>query len=269
MKTELYYIEYQLPQTLDFIKQYFSKNNKLSEQLNERKHRLTDSAATYRIINYWEKEGLLTDSRTTVTGWRKYSLMDMAWIKLLAELRKFGYPIEGLKQLKSNLIEKHPLNGQESFVYLEAYTALAIVQKIPIFINIMPNGNSILTTQREKRSLEENRLFAVNSHLCISLNHLLSAITNKGFYHTKLESQLTPEEIELLNTIRTGDFTSVNVRLKNGVIDMIDMTDSVECSEKIVNILRSNNYQNIEVVQKDGKVVSIKRTITRKLNKAK
>ena len=60
-------------------------NNKISQVLNNRERKITLNSVTYRQINSWEEQGLLTIEREN-REWRKYSLMDAIWVKILQEL---------------------------------------------------------------------------------------------------------------------------------------------------------------------------------------
>ena len=59
-----------------------------------------------RVLNHWEKEGVLNDLREGGRGWRKYRPMDRIWIKLVQQLRAFGYPLSKIKVIKENLYDK-------------------------------------------------------------------------------------------------------------------------------------------------------------------
>lgn len=266
MQNENDILIYQSPQTWNFICQYFAQTHSLTKWLNERKHRLITNGASYQLIDYWEKEGLFTAERSADRGWRKYSLIDLTWLMLLSKLRKFGYPIEGLKKLKGNLTENHPIHNTESFVDFEAYLAMAILLKVPTYINVLPDGIALLTTYEEKRALEQNKIFIVNSSVSISLNHLLSEITKKDFYPVNSDKQLTSEEVELLTHIRTGDYISINVRLKNGKIDIFDLVDEIDFDPHLMKLLKRNKYLELRLVQRNGEVVKFERTVQKKVN---
>jgi len=62
-----------------------------------------------RVLNHWEKEGVLNDQREGGRGWRKYSPMDRIWIQLVQQLRAFGYPLSKIKVLKENLYDQNVL----------------------------------------------------------------------------------------------------------------------------------------------------------------
>jgi hypothetical protein len=60
--------------------------------------------------------------------------------------------------------------------------------------------------------------------------------------------------------MRLGNCSSVNVKMKDGHVEVIEATQTVEGQKRFVDLLKEDDYQDIEVKQRDGKIVSIKRT---------
>ncbi|RYG08330.1 MAG: MerR family transcriptional regulator, partial [Chitinophagaceae bacterium] len=63
--------------------------NKISQVLNSTDRKTKFDSISYRELNSWEKEGLLTVQREG-REWRKFSVIDALWVKLIKELRGFG-----------------------------------------------------------------------------------------------------------------------------------------------------------------------------------
>ena len=64
------------------------------EAINKKTNTVNDSGATYRLINHWADGGLIEDSRLdSKKGWRRLSFLDLVWIQVLVELRKYGVAI--------------------------------------------------------------------------------------------------------------------------------------------------------------------------------
>ena len=86
------------------FKDYFKniKDNKITQVLNNTERNLKFDSITYRQLNSWEKEGLLTVQREG-REWRRFSIIDAVWVKLIKELREFGMSREQLKVTKQSL----------------------------------------------------------------------------------------------------------------------------------------------------------------------
>ena len=73
---------------------------KLIKRYNKKNHRLK-RMVSYRLLNYWEKCGLIISRRTSEKGWKQFSFIDLVWLNIIHNLRNFGYSIE-----KTNSIGK-------------------------------------------------------------------------------------------------------------------------------------------------------------------
>ena len=68
--------------------QYFSglERNKISELLNNRERNVKLDTVTYRQLNSWEKEGLLTNGREG-REWRRFNIIEYCYKFLKMELQ--------------------------------------------------------------------------------------------------------------------------------------------------------------------------------------
>ena len=71
---------------------------KISEWLNDKRHRLEAGTVSYRVINHWENMGLLSGFRSSGKGWRKYSIVDRVYIEVVIALRRLGFPLEKIRR---------------------------------------------------------------------------------------------------------------------------------------------------------------------------
>ncbi len=78
----------------------------------------------------------------------------------------------------------------------------------------------------------------------------------------QLSSEL--ESISLCFRPATGTFQSVTITMRDGRAQSIRATEDVK-GERVAEILKSADFQDIEVKQRDGEVVKLTRTILQKL----
>lgn len=239
------------------------ENSYISDSLNEKKHRLESGNVSYRILNHWEQKGLLSSNRPEGKGWRKYSVIDVIWVHIITRLREFGYPLEKIYLVKEFLsISPNP---NKPFPLLEFYIASAYA-KVPSFLAVFANGEAHPCKLSE---FENSRSFGFvkGDALLISINEILQKL-NPGKdmrpdYSRNYE--LSSEEVSLIVAIRLNNWSEIRIRGKQGKINMIERTEDVDPDTRIIEILRSGDYQTIDVKQEDGKVVSVKRTIKKKM----
>ena len=98
------------PDIYELVGSFFDneENEKVIAQLTQASRDKGAETYSARVLNHWEKEGVIGDLRDGGRGWRKYSQLDRIWIQLVQQLRAFGYPLVNIKQLKE-AIDKESL----------------------------------------------------------------------------------------------------------------------------------------------------------------
>ena len=238
-----------------------------SKFINTKTDRLTGGTElTYRVISHWEKQGLITSERHSEKAWRKYSILDILWIQIIAELRKFGFPLDKIFLVKKNL-EMPQWEDERQFPLLEFYVAMAMVYKYPVFLLVFPNGDVEPATDEEYQG--SIICETIGNHITISINSILQQILPKEDLKPdyKIKHELSEEEVELLLMIRMCNYKSIKIKLSNGKIESLDATQNLSNQKRIGEILKEGNYQDIEIKQKNGKIVNIKRTAKKKYKK--
>ena len=112
---------------------------RVSEKLNEKTGTMRDTQLSYRVVNNWESVGLIDSDRPSGKGWRKFSVMDAVWMRIIGELRKFGFLMEKIKKTKVSL--NRSIRQEEGFPWLEYFVVSALVNKDPVMILLFDTGN--------------------------------------------------------------------------------------------------------------------------------
>lgn len=237
--------------------------NKISQVLNNRERKVTLNSVTYRQVNSWEEQDLLTIEREN-REWRKYSLMDAIWIKILQELREFGFSIEKIKTAKESLSFLSDRCGV-AMPFLEFYTAFAIGGKMPVVVLFFNDGAAVPANFTQFKVTKE--VFDVGHHIQINLNNIIQGFFPKLDLRPKyeLEVPVSIEEVELLAFMRVKQFEKIEVHYKGGRIDMIEGLERVDVQKKIMDILRDQKYSDINLIQQDGKIVAVTRKVKKKI----
>src|SRR3990167_3573289 len=81
-----------------FLMNYYSYHQqdggkKISEYLNKRTAQIGDFDTTYRMVNHWGSLGLIDDDREENKGWRRFSIVETFWLRIILALREFGFPL--------------------------------------------------------------------------------------------------------------------------------------------------------------------------------
>ena len=97
--------------------------------------------------------------------WRRFSIMDAVWVKLLKELREFGMSREQLKTTKQSL-EFESAKCGVAMPLLEFYTAFAIATKMPVLVLVLsaPDGESQSTPSKFLSGSQGNHSCVIHHH---------------------------------------------------------------------------------------------------------
>jgi hypothetical protein len=134
----------------------------------------------------------------------------------------------------------------------------------PIYILIFNDFQIQIATKTE---LELKRATgSIPSHITIELVSLLRVILKKPNLETKskITYELSEVEIQLLLEIRTRNYKSIKIRMKNGEINIFEK--EIEFVEDAIHkLLKQKNYDEISIIREDGKIRNIKQIIKQKI----
>lgn len=247
------------------FERYFTdvRNNKISKVLNDSERKVKLSSVTYRQVNSWEEQGLLTIKRQD-RAWRKFSIIEAVWLKLISELREFGFPIEKIKVAKESLSYLSKKCGVQ-MPFLEFYTAFAIGSKMPVMVLVFRDGVSIPVNYTQYRVTKE--LKGVENHIQINLNEMLQSFFPNVDLQPSFGKQMpvTVEEMELLAFMRVKKYEKVEIFYKDGKMDVIEGFARKDAHQMLSEIFREHRYQKVELVLEDGKIVSVRQRLKHKV----
>lgn len=219
--------------------------------LTEKKFTIKDTDSTYRVINHWSKLGLFEDAREEENkGWRKFSLVDMVWLKVLMELRKFGFPLEKIKIGYQIIKEKAGI--------FECGVALCMMQK-GINLIVFSDGHIEIIPRQALTISESINYFKESSYLVISLNRCLEHILPNRSYSPSLDTfTLSEKEISILALIRSGDCDEITIQMKNGDLERVN-TKTKHTGEigKLADILNKVSNGDFTIKKQAGKIVFV------------
>lgn len=268
-KKELSLVEVYRNEAFDIgFNSYFEDlpSNKISQVLNNKDRNIKFQTITYRQLNSWEDQGLLNSEREGGKGWRRFSVMDAIWVKIIYELREFGFPLEKIKAAKESLSHLSE-NCGVNMPFLEFYTAFAIGNKMPVILLVFKDGVAIPANLTQYKIA--NQYLGVENHLQINLNDLIQGL----FPEVDLKPQylneipVTVQEAELLAFIRVAEYEKIEIRYQNGQMAIISGTERINATRLIGDIIREQSYGEIKVVKSDGKTTDILVTTKKKITR--
>ena len=226
----------------------------------------------YKSINTWEEAGILLEDKEDREGgkWRKFDLVELAWFRIIHELRSVGVGLNQLAKVKNSLFYQFGRKRSkpvESKNLLDFFMA-EVLDKKDVILVVSPDGRSSMLLE-EDYILSQLKLSLPNTLVTLSLNRLLGDIFNNPELYVKNNIYYPLKEnsrdTDLLMRISTDkNLKEVKIDLKNRKISRIyykEHKDDVRDVRKIVrDFEQSGGNGDLILKKQDGKFVAVEQT---------
>jgi DNA-binding transcriptional MerR regulator len=240
----------------------------LLEIINEPRFYLKDIGVSGKVMNDWIKYALIDETKEKGT-WRKYTLKEAIWIKLIEELRFFGIPLKNIKNIKTSFYNFNQELISESNSYYERNAG-----KNEIYKSINESNKIVqkaLSDEQSGKLLEYINPFSIIIAYTLSGSMNLVFIysnENEGFFNigdTPLfEEEAAQQKKEFEKIISTQSFVLINIKsllakFFNDEKESVDVNyylglmNSKE--KKLIEQIRSSNYSKITITLQEGVIV--------------
>src|SRR3989338_4735388 len=248
---------------------------KLCEFLERRKYRDSDSPLNYRQINNLAAVGLLRDAQVEDGKWHKFSFIELVFLKVVFELRGLGFENSQLKELHRAFLEQpKPLSTMRDGRSSEpaGYALIAIgcaLLQIQMVLTVTASGNVTIYSLPHFMSLGLEGTAFVYVNLNNIVNDLLKQLgyeisipykTFISFYADVLigKDDLTDKERKLIDLVRTGDYTTIRVHMKDDKTWIVHAKKEADGKGvgaiELLKAIEKRDYQDITIQTRGGKV---------------
>lgn len=238
---------------------------KCAANLHERDSELKNFPCSYRTLHHWESQGLIECLRETKKGWRKFNLLECVWLHVISELREFGLSLDKIAAVKPLFFENY--SDDIPIPLMEYYIGAALGWYEPVYLVVFKEGGSVPLNYDQLQTA--HRDYQLTHCIQLNINEILKRTGTSLYVPPKypVELDLPLEMLHLLLLIQMKEFKTVTVHQKNGSIARIEASKDCKPGDQIGEILRSHDFQEIHVIEKGGKVVSIRQKISVKPEK--
>lgn len=236
------------------------KTNLVDVRINGRIFTAKNSSAGYRQINLLSGDGLLSDVRSGKKGWRKFSLKELVYIAIVMEVKSFGLQHSQLREL-FNLFSNSDYSNDVDLIMW------CVFERIEIVIEISSDGSIDIYDLNFYAMLHKN-LTCIKLCFNNSVNEVLRKIgletysIKQGVEKAGRNEILQPKEKKLIEIIRNGNYSSIKAKKqKDNEVFIVyaeqTKTEKDKLTDKdILKILEDKDFQDINIVKRDGKIVS-------------
>lgn len=262
------------------ISDYFQANEKaeeLSIKLHQRVFLKTAIDVVYSDVSNWERSGLLLIGGNSNKGeWKKLSYFEYVWVKMIEELRQYGFNYDEINQIKDSLhraitVKELQKAMSDDLINLkEKLTGSDIESTINYLKELNPNQTIGLTNFEAMIcnviiKAEHFSLFFSKEHPEIFLPFSIESI--RGFDIIKGENIIKDFFNKSFFSISLSRIISKFLKDGEGVFEDRATTIITKEEHKLINYVRKNysNLKSVSIKYKDNKMSFIEIKTTKKV----
>lgn len=251
-------------------KAYLREESKfnLSKLINEKSFTKSNTPLSYRQINTLSNDKLIPEERDNSRDWRKFSLKELIFFKIIFELKKFGLTHETLKGLSDSFFKEPTAEIAIGCVLIQA----------EIMITLKSDGTVTYYDPPHFILIGSNETPMIQIRLNDIVNNVRKNIKQKPFpismsvsdyLWRRSEMRITDNEKEIISMIRNNAYSSLTVSKKDGGsylvhADRSNNEDKINARD-VLKMLEKKDFQDIKIIQRNGMIVHYNITETYKL----
>jgi len=233
---------------------------------NTKEHRISEKYLSYKVVNDWEKAGIIINNREDNKGWREYSIMDHIWLFTAKQLRHFGVKLDKIAKIRKELFQK--IQNSE-YGILEYYSHIAFFDKKPVYLLFF--NNDLVEIATDEEILLNEGEFTLLSHIKININHILQDMFRNSGNFTKnaSQSEFTDEEVLILNKLRDPEHYKISIIKDKNIPEIIELTKSVSIKENVNQLKNKSSHHRVELTTHNYKDAKQDSTTIKKIKNIK
>lgn len=225
---------------------------------------LSVTGESYRVLNHWRTEGIIPERINT-----RLSVVELVWIRIVQELRRFGLSLEAIKKVHAEIHDKkneelpYPKIVELIDQLWDGKNSLLAVDKDGNIKFIPENGvTKFLGSPAYKNSI----LLSFKSIVEDGLDVMDKMAIQRVYASPEL---LSEEEYAVLQLLREGKYKKVIITKQNGAVELIEGVDNPDRKTRLSSLIQEQAYARIDVIVNDNKVVGFERKTQIKPKKKK
>ena len=233
-----------------YIDSYKERTRKIREEFNKRSYTINDTGLSSRVLSHWADRDtrVLPDGLTDGNEWKRFTLIEIIWIKAVCKMRAFGMPLKKIKQVCDWIMQWD--DEHEDYPWFEFYIFWAQYSDEDTYIIILPDGRAELATSLNIETMKDIN-HGISEHLL--LISLKSILREQGFWvreiNTLIPPYLSTAENKIIDTIRERKSKEITARLHDGMV--------TEIETKVIYPQDTNLTNLIKEIRKDTEYAEI------------
>lgn len=213
----------------------------------------TKSEQSARVLNSWINNEIIYVNEEDKGKIRRFDRLESIWLKIVIEARKFGIPLEAIKQTRKELTES-PI---QNFSLLK-FSILDTILRNPKTLMIFEGGyTNIMSLENYTHFISKGLL---PTHINFKLQDFISLEFPRNAFEIDFKIDDVYDDVEkmtLLYFLKTGDYKSINLYIKETDVRLIEASDLLIKNEELMNAISSWSFIKAEIFMDDGVTVTI------------
>jgi hypothetical protein len=243
----------------------------LDNTLNFKRFTVSNTPLSYRKVNSLDSDNLLGTKRENTLGWRKFSYKELVYFEIIFELKKFGVKQDKLRDLYESFFKEPSTDKKQPDLISKNDSEMAITlvfRGVEITLVFYADGKMFFCDNPHLIRIESSSP-QIRMSLNKIVNHLhkqldfdqIRTVQNYGNYIFENFSLTTSKEKEILNLIRNNEYSSIEIKKKDGEVLMVHVEHVISKKiniNEIMKIINLKKYATILITKRDGKIVNHK-----------
>lgn len=238
----------------DYLNSEDKELKALRERFRERKYTIAQVGLSYRLMNYWDEQGILPGPpRESAGGWRKFTFIELVWLRVALRLRDFGVSMQSIAEVKACIMEWN--KKTEVYSLFEYYFYKALVNDSDRLVVYLPHMAAGLASTPELE--ETKRMFTGEQDML--LISLKSVARSMGLDPAPSKPLIYVSEAEthVLSAVRHGATTEIRIDVEGGQVkgfeNSISLTDTSRIRQVIDSIEQGGKFGSLTTHYENGK----------------
>ena len=233
-----------------YVLDFWKTDLKVKERLNDQTIKLGDENISPRVLSHWQEFGLISDDRPNGKGWRRFSVSEVVWIKIIIKLRKFGLDLDKIKKVKEYLDTYKTKKNQSKSPFFDFYICHTMLFPMPIKLIVFDSGECLLARQIDIDIAKDLRNIQ-DDYISIDLNKIVpEAIKKKNVATDYFTYSLSKLDKEIHNIINFEDIKSLVIKGRSNDEYLISKEFIVESKQELNELLKKLQYAEIKTTKR-------------------
>ena len=235
---------------LNFLGGFLNSDLNIIKGFNEQKFTINEENISSRVLNHWYEKGIITDDRENEKSWKKFSVSELVWIRIVLKLRNFGLDLKRINQVKEQIhFFSNPKNVSKCPL-LDFYMLVAVSSTIPIKFIVFESGQAEIVRQQDIDMANQLQLIS-EDFISIDLNKLLDKLFNKKTIRADyFNYSKTNIEKEIFNSFYLEEIKSFSVKITKGDKFLVKKDRITSSKKEMESLLNKLEYAEGSTIKK-------------------